>query len=151
MLLLLFRVGEDRYALDTQAIVEVIPRVSLVRYHGTPPTVAGRFNYQGQIVPVLDLSQLLGDKPCEPVWSTRIIVVNLAPSPAQPRLLGLLVEQATETLAGEGVKSAENRLQLSQQPYLGDVLLQDHEMIQCLKVEQILAEHHYDSLLSPLD
>ncbi|WP_204105292.1 MULTISPECIES: chemotaxis protein CheW [Spirulina sp. CCY15215] len=77
MLMLLFRVGKERYALDTTLVVEVIPKVDLIKYHGTQPAIAGRFNYQGRIVPVLDLSQFLAGEPCPAVLSTRIVIVDL--------------------------------------------------------------------------
>ncbi|MBP0019568.1 MAG: chemotaxis protein CheW [Cyanobacteria bacterium SBLK] len=151
MLMLLFRVGKERYALDTTSVVEVIPKIDLIEYRGTQPSVAGRFNYQGQIVPVLELSRILGETPCLAVLSARIILVDLAPTGSSPRLLGLLVEQATETLSGDRVHPAENSIQLSQQPYLGDVVLQEQMMIQCLHPERLLSEQSYDQLITPLE
>ena len=148
--MLLFRVGQERYALDTTSVVEVIPKVDLLPYHGTQPIVAGRFNYQGQIVPVLDLSQFLGDKPCPSVLSSRIIIVAIArPDRYHKRLLGLLVEKATETLSGDRVDLAEDSIKLAQRPYLGDVVLQDRAMIQCLHPDRLLSEQSYNNLVTP--
>lgn len=151
MLMLLFRVDKEHYALDTTFVVEVIPKIDLIEYHGTQPSVAGRFNYQGQIVPVLELSQILGETSCPAVLSARIILVDLAPKGSSPRLLGLLVEQATETLSGDRVHPAENSIQLSQQSYLGNVVLQEQTMIQCLHPERLLSEQSYDQLATPLE
>ena len=151
MLMLLFQVGKTRYALETASVVKVIPRVELARYHGASPSVAGRFNYQGQIVPVLDLCQLLGNRPSQALLSSRIILVKLDAN--QSRLLGLLVEQVTETLTADQVDQihhTEDSL-LSQHPYLGDVLLKQQEMIQCLRVDQLLSEQVHNQLLIPLE
>lgn len=151
MLMLLFRVGTVRYALNTTSVVKVIPQVELAQYHGASPIVAGRFNYQGQIVPVLDLSQLLGNHPSQAVLSSRIILVY--PSASRSGLLGLLVEQVTETLSTDQVDQihrTEDSL-LGQRPYLGDVLLLQQEMIQCLQVDQLLSEQVYNQLLIPLE
>ncbi len=151
MLMLLFQVGSARYALDTTSVVKVIPQVELAQYHGASPIVAGRFNYQGQIVPVLDLSQLLGNKPSQAMLSSRIILVNLGAN--QSRLLGLLVERVTETLTTDQVDQVERKEDsfLSQRPYLGDVLLKQQDMIQCLRVDQLLSEQVHNQLLIPLE
>lgn len=151
MLMLLFRVGSVRYALATTSVVKVIPQVKLAPYHGASPIIAGRFNYQGQIVPVLDLSQLLGTHPSQPLLSSRIILVD--PTASRSGLLGLLVEQVTETLTIDQVDQihrVEESL-LCHRPYLGDVLLKQQEMIQCLQVDQLLSEQVYSQLLIPLE
>lgn len=149
--MLLFRVGSDRYAVETTSVVKVIPRVELTPYQGASPVVAGRFNYQGQIVPVLDLSQLLGNTCSRAVLSSRIILV--CPNANQSRLLGLLVEHVTETLTIDQVDQidqVEDGL-LSQQPYLGSALLKQQDIIQCLRVDQLLSEQVYNSLLVPIE
>ncbi|MGB0563035.1 MAG: chemotaxis protein CheW [Spirulinaceae cyanobacterium] len=151
MLFLLFHVGSERYALDTQSVVEVIPRVNLLPYPGTLPSVAGRFNYQGQILPVLDLSQLLGDEPCPLAWSSRIVIVDLDRDNPGNCLLGLLAERATETLSGDRVQQATEGLNLSQEAYLGDVLLQGQHMIQCLNLDKLLSAASYEKLMAPPD
>ncbi|MEM9541961.1 MAG: chemotaxis protein CheW [Cyanobacteria bacterium P01_E01_bin.42] len=149
--MLLFQVGKERYALETASVVAVIPRVDLLEYHGTSSIVAGRFNYQGQIVPVLDLSRILGETPCPTALSARIIVVDLAPKGAAKQLLGLLAEQVTETLSGDRVARVENGMQLSQRSYLGEIMLQEQTAIQCLHPDRLLSEQSYDRLVTPLE
>jgi chemotaxis-related protein WspB len=58
MLFLLFQLGSERYALDASRVVEVVPLLCLQRLPQAPPGVAGVFNYRGQPVPAVDLSQL---------------------------------------------------------------------------------------------
>ena len=148
MLMLLFRVGKERYALDTTLVVEVIPKVDLIKYHGTQPAIAGRFNYQGRIVPVLDLSQFLAGEPCPAVLSTRIVIVDLDIRQPRKQLLGLMVEKATETLTGDRVSPVEDTFPLSQHSYLGEVLLQDRQIVQCLQVDRLLSEN-WENLANP--
>ena len=112
-LMLLFRVGAERYALETTSVVKIIHRVELSKIHDVMEASAhfamsGRFNYHGQTVPVLDLTQLLGGGPTRPALGTRIVLVRLALSgrgSKQQHLLGLLVEQATEILRRVAVLS----------------------------------------------
>ncbi|MEM9006411.1 MAG: chemotaxis protein CheW [Cyanobacteria bacterium P01_F01_bin.86] len=150
MLMLLFRIGDSRYALDTKSVVEVIPKVELTKIHGTSSIIAGLFNYQGHIVPVINLSQILGDISQQATLSTRIILINQNQNGGSPQLLGLLAEQVTETLDSTQVTyTAENTL-LHKSSYLDGILLQQQEMIQYLKVDHLLSRQEYTRELSKI-
>ena len=63
MLLLVFRVAGDPYAIEATRVVEVVPRVELRALpHARPEALAGLFRYRGQMVPVIDLGVLLGSR-----------------------------------------------------------------------------------------
>jgi chemotaxis-related protein WspB len=47
MLLLLFEIGNGRYALETSQIIEIVPLVNLKKIPTTPAYVAGLMNYRG--------------------------------------------------------------------------------------------------------
>lgn len=149
-LLLLFRVGQKRYALEALSVVEVIPRVNLSAVHQPPPHVVGQLNYQGQLVQVLDLSQCLGQQSSRAVLSTRIVLVNLAPAHAEKRLLGLMVEQVTDTLRQDQATPITDSVSLSRPAYLGPKLVYDQEIIQCLRINQLLSTDAYDHILTSL-
>ena len=59
MLLLLFHLGSELYAIESSQVIEIIPTVNLRPLHHVPDYVAGLFNYRGKFIPVIDLSQLL--------------------------------------------------------------------------------------------
>jgi len=89
MLLLIFKIGADRYALPASQMIEVVPLVNLKKIPQAPPGVAGVFNYHGQPVPVIDLSELATGTPAQARVSTRIMLVNYSnasgpPLPAEP-------------------------------------------------------------------
>jgi len=73
---ILFSIGNDRYALDTSHVVEVVPRVELWQIPKAPAYVAGVLRYRGQLVSVLDLCQLMHGQPCPVRLSTRILLVH---------------------------------------------------------------------------
>ena len=146
MLMLLFQVENSRYAIDTHWVVEVVPRVELIQAHGMPPMVAGRLNYQGQLIPVVDLSQLLAGITSQSVLSTRIIVINLDVNRGKPQRLGLLVEKVTDTLSDSQFTPVVESIQSLQPSYLGQTLRHQQGLIQCLRLEQLLSES--GSLLS---
>jgi len=101
MLFLLFKLGNNRYALDVSRVVEVIPLVDLKRLAGSPPGIAGIFNYRGQFLTAVDLCELILHRPAEERLSTRIIIVRQAIAGPESRLLGLIAEEATGTLRKE--------------------------------------------------
>ncbi|MEM6453041.1 MAG: chemotaxis protein CheW [Cyanobacteria bacterium P01_D01_bin.105] len=138
--MLLLRAGSERYGLGTKCIVEIIHRVELRQSHQVPSTVAGRFNYHGQMVPVIDLSQLLGGSASRPALGTRIILVKLAGSGERPQLLGLLAEQVTETLEAKQLTSVAESIKSTRHSYLEKHLLYQQESIQCLNIDKLFAE-----------
>ena len=58
MLFLLLEIGSDRYALEADRIVEVLPLVAMKGIPHAARGVAGAFDYHGTAVPVIDLSEL---------------------------------------------------------------------------------------------
>lgn len=55
-----FRVGDERYAVDADSVIEIQPLVSWTRIPCAPPALAGVVNLRGRIVTMVDLRPLLG-------------------------------------------------------------------------------------------
>ncbi len=126
MLYLIFRAGGERFALGATSVIEVVPLVRLRPVPHAPFGVAGVFNYRGTVIPVIDLSRLIADTPCRPLYSTRIVVVRLeleengknrGPEKSERRI-GLITEQTTETMALEDAMFEDPGLHIEQAPYL---------------------------------
>ena len=132
-LLLLLAVAEQLYAIDSAAVVEVIPRVVLRPLSGSPAHRPGVFNFRGRVVPVLDVSQLIAGRVCAAHLSSRIIMVRAA----DEGLVGLLAERVTDTLLKplEAFQAAEGAA--AAQPWLGGVALDERGLIQLLQVEEL--------------
>ncbi len=171
MLYLLFQIGNDRYALEARHVVEVVPFLELKRIPHAPRGVAGMFNFRGQPVPAVDLSELTFGRPARELFSTRIIVVKLPPptrpaspvqSPAaalrdsglgtppsgQPACLGLIAEHATGMMRREARDFVASGVKISNAPYLGPVVMDDQGVIQLLHTEHLLSETLRDLLFS---
>jgi chemotaxis-related protein WspB len=142
MLMLLFRAGDNLYAIASASVVEVIAIVTLRRLDQVPPYVAGVFNYRGSIVPVIDLCSLIVSTPCRSRYSTRIIMVK----DNSDRLLGLLAEQVTETLTLADTDLSAVEVPLNQVPYLGEILMNGNRMIQRFHWETLISEVQHASL-----
>ena len=98
-LFLVFRIGNERYALQAIEVVEVLPRLPLKPIAKAPAWVAGVFAHRGSVVPVIDLSALTFGAPAQARTSTRLVLVNYRPDETfKAHVLGLILEQATDTL-----------------------------------------------------
>jgi chemotaxis-related protein WspB len=146
MLMLVFHINNQRYALPSQQVVEVIPLVNLTSLPHTDEYVVGVFNYRGSVVTVVDLCQLIVGKPCGEHLSTRIIIVKCCKSKQnQPSeiegtfLLGLMAERVIETLHASHADLVDVNMQIGKTPYLGKMLLDKQGMIQYLPLEYLLS------------
>jgi chemotaxis-related protein WspB len=150
MLFLLFQLGTDRYALAASHVVEVIPLLDLKRLPQAPKGVAGVFNYRGRPVPAVDLSELTLGQPSIERLSTRIIVVKHPDAAGQDRLLGLVAENATETLRADPLSFVDSGVRLGAAPYLGPMLMDAKGPVQLLHEQRLLPETVRQMIFSDL-
>ncbi len=140
-LYLLFRIGADRYALDAADIAEVLGLRVFKQVPGAPHWVAGMMERRGAAVPVIDMSALAGAGACAAVTSTRLALVRYRPDPTRAdRLLGLILEQATETVHYDPSAFQPHALDNADARYLGPVLTDAHGMVQAVSVDDLLPD-----------
>lgn len=140
MLFLLFEVGRDRYALDVERIIEVLPLVTLRGLPQSSPGVAGIFVYRGTPVPAIDLSELALGRPAADLVSTRIVLVRYADGTGATHVLGLIAERATDTLRCEPGDFAAFGISTGSAPYLGPVIRDSRGLIQRIDIDGLLSE-----------
>jgi chemotaxis-related protein WspB len=133
MLFLKFRTGGENYALDTAQIVEVLPLLEITRVRPAPVGVAGLANYRGRFVPVVDLSELMLGEPAKSYISTRLILARYG-----EHLLGLIAEQATETMKRESGNFADTGIACDTAPYLGPGTLDGGQLVRRIEVKNLL-------------
>lgn len=148
MLMLIFYAGNNRYALEIRRVVEVLPVVALTKLQQNSEYFAGLFNYRGDIVPVLDVCQILQGYACKPYLSTRIIIVNYQVENTEFKFLGLMAERATEILNYGEAKFANAESHLNKSSAFGKIILDEQGMIQCLQVESLVSETQTNYLIS---
>jgi purine-binding chemotaxis protein CheW len=90
MLLLVFHLDQQEYALPLEAIERVVRIVEVTPLPDPPPHIAGVFSLYGRVIPVLSLRRRLGlaDKALD--LNDQFVVVHLA-----ERTLALWVDRAT--------------------------------------------------------
>ena len=148
-LFLLFRIGSERYALLATEVAEVLPRLPLKPIAQAPEWVAGVFAYRAAVVPAIDLSALTFGKPAEARTSTRLVLVHYRPDEQlPPRWLGLILEQATDTLRCNPEDFQPYGLDNRQAPYLGPVREDAQGLVQWVRVNDLL-DDAVRSLLFP--
>ena len=140
MLFLLFQLGKDRYAVEASQVVEVLPLLNFKKIPRAPPGVAGAFNYRGTPVPVVDLSEVTTGHPSRQRHSTRIVLVNYPLESLGWRVLGLIAENATETIRLEPTDFLNSGLTPNEAPYLGPVAADERGLIQRIEVKKLLPE-----------
>jgi chemotaxis-related protein WspB len=148
MLLLLFKIGDEHYAMDAGLIKEIVPMVKIKKIASVPDFVAGLINYRGSPLPVIDLCTLSTGSPCEIRLSTRIVLIYYSLKDGRKIILGLIAEHVVETV----------RTKLSK-PHVSGVVLDDllhntesrgriSEMIQWLDPQQMLPAQIVHELFS---
>ncbi len=140
MLFLLFEIGSDRYCLDASRVVEVIPMVTFRKIAQAPAYVSGLISYRGTILPVIDLSVILGESPSRPLFSTRIILVDMGGADGAHHVLGLLAEKVTDTLSRREEDFQPAGIAVDEIPCLDKIVFDDYGMIQRVETERILPE-----------
>ncbi|ELQ18726.1 chemotaxis protein CheW [Pseudomonas poae] len=140
-LFLLFHIGSERFALKATEVAEVLPRLPLKPIAHAPVWVPGIFAHRGALVPVIDLSALTFGTAAQARTSTRLVLVNYQPQPwAEPRRLGLILEQATDTLRCDPAEFQPYGLDNRQAPYLGPVREDAAGLTQWIGVNDLLTE-----------
>ena len=133
MLLLSFRMGEDRYALDASSVVEITPLVQLRKIPQSPEQIAGVFNYRGTPIPILDLAYIIQGRACNTHLSTRIILFKHKTSDQKLHIVGFMAEQVTETIKRSMKNFINPGVLVENAPYL----------------QQLFKNKDYDVSLSP--
>lgn len=149
MLFLLFQLGNERYALDTRQVVEVVPLLEIKTLPHSPKGIAGMFNYRGKPVPALDLCELATGQPSRERLSTRIIIVNHRTEHGTEHLLGLIAENATEMLRKDPSEFVDSKLKFEKAPYLGPVLMDSNGTIQWINEQHLLSNQMQNLLFTP--
>lgn len=139
MLFITFQVAGNRYALEARRIIEIVPRAALRPVAGAPGAIAGLLNYRGQCVPVVDLCRLLGGEACNRLLSSRLILTACRPRSGCERIVALLAERVTETIARDEAHFAQAGLLAGTAQRHGLLAAEGTGFIQRVQPETLLA------------
>ena len=102
---LAFQVGGHQYSVPTSKVREISPMMRLARVPHAPPSLLGLANVRGNILPILSVADLTGDKGSNP---KRIIVVE------SDELVGLAVDSIESVGEGKSGRNVVRALHIDQ-------------------------------------
>ena len=120
------RVGSEIYALPIENVLEVAELGRVERVPGSANRLIGVRNFDGQVLPVFDLAQVLGIARETP--PARLLVADL-----EGRLAGFAVDEVTNVAPLEGA------LQESDVDYLAHATLEDGQLVGVVDVARVFA------------
>ena len=135
-----FNLDEFRYVLSISDVVEIIPYVKLTPLPNLPDYLAGLCNYRGNSVPVIDLCSLFLERPCNKKLSTRIIVVEIIENDSVKRMVGLMVEKATEIVKVEEDSFMDAGIYGNDLPYSGPVMADSTGLVSRIQPNEIFSQ-----------
>ena len=96
-LALIWRSAGLLMAIESRAVIEVLPPLSSRAAPGTPEWVRGLFVYRGGLIPLIDAARLLGAEPAPDRLANRVIVVRVRSAGVRMEWpVGLWVESVME-------------------------------------------------------
>lgn len=149
MLFLVFQLGKDRFLIEARRVAEVVPLVEFKSLPQAPTWLAGLFDYRGMPVPIIDLSALALGRPARRCLSTRILLVHGQIEDGGTRLVGLIAEQATQTLRCDHLQFLDSGVSNDAAPYLGPVLRDADGLLQRIELDRLLSQPILASLGAP--
>lgn len=139
MLYLSLRLNGTRYALDAGRVTKVLPLLTINKVVGVPRFVAGTINYCGTFSPVIDLSEMLLGRAAPVKLSTRIIMVRHSSEGEPARHLGIIAENATETMRCEASAFSSPSVSDREISYFGSIADGPSGPVQLLDIERLIS------------
>ncbi len=146
MLYLFFSLGNERYALPSEPVRQIVPNVRLRPLPGSPAWIKGLLNYHESVVPVIDLSTLTQGQPVSDALGSRIILIERAPGTEGVRLIGLLAEKVLKVHSISEDEIRSSGVQASGASGLGRVTIRHGEMIHIVAFDDLLSDEQKSEL-----
>jgi chemotaxis-related protein WspB len=146
VLFLLFKLDDDRYAIEAEKVASVLPLVTAKKIPHAPVAIAGAFTHRGEAIPLIDLSRLALGRSARRQLSTRIIVALYPLADGSMRKLGLIAEKVIETVRLAPEDFVASGVSNQEATYLGPVASDTDGLIQWVQVERLLPDSVRDLL-----
>ncbi len=138
--LLIFRLGNGKYACDTNYVDRIIKYENLTYLPSLQPSLEGLYNYEGQVIKIYNIAILLGIDIKNEGTNKKIIIIK-----NKDVLVGFVVNEVLEVFNYlreiedkiRDIKSAINVNQLDFQ-YVKDMILINDEIVIYLRMDKIV-------------
>lgn len=129
--LLTFRLGERRYALLIEDVVEVAAMVDLLKIPTERAEVLGYINRRGKILPLLDLRTVF-NQPFHPITSASVFIVVAGGD----HHFGLVVDAVEQVEYVDALLLSDSMIS---SPYLHGIISHQDEMVSIIALPALLA------------
>lgn len=131
----IFRLADEYYALDIQAVQEIVRMQAITSIPGADAWVEGITNLRGRVVPVIDLRRRCGIDTSEYTAETRIVVVGSANG-----MVGLIVDAVSEVMRipSEQIEPPSSIVSVPENSYLRGVAKLDDRLVSLMDLEGVL-------------
>ncbi|HLG73558.1 MAG TPA: chemotaxis protein CheW [Chloroflexota bacterium] len=134
--LVVFRLGEDYFAMLISSVNEIIRLQKITPVPKAPPFVEGVTNLRGRVIPVIDLRKRFGVEPKPDGQMARIIVVEQG-----ERLLGMMVDAVDEvlTVPSNTIEPVDEMVVSVDSQFLSGIVRLEDRLIIMLDQDQVLS------------
>ncbi|MGE3075683.1 MAG: chemotaxis protein CheW [Dehalococcoidia bacterium] len=131
----IFRLADEFYALDIQAVQEIVRMQTITSIPGSDFWVEGITNLRGRVVPVVDLRKRCGVEAGEYSAETRIVVVGSATG-----MVGLIVDAVSEVMRipGDQVEQPSSIVAVPENNYLRGIAKLEDRLVSLMDLEGVL-------------
>lgn len=141
--LIVFRLGQEEYALSVQNVGSIERILPITRVPSTPSFVKGVINLRGVVTPVIDLKRRFHNEGTEFTNQTRIIIINF-----EDITVGIIVDSANDV-----VDIDENQIEpppevvgMVEVDYITGVVKLDNRLLILLDLEKILSKEEWSEI-----
>jgi purine-binding chemotaxis protein CheW len=129
--LLTFRLGEGRYALLIEDVVEVAAMVDMLSLPTERAEILGYINRRGSILPLVDLRTVF-KQPSAPITSATVFIVAAGGN----KHFGLVVDAVEQVEYVDALQMSDT---LASSPYLHGIISHQNDMISIIALPSLMA------------
>ncbi|MFN0148928.1 MAG: chemotaxis protein CheW [Dehalococcoidia bacterium] len=143
-----FRLSSEFYALEIQAVQEIVRMQSITTIPGSDAWIEGITNLRGRVVPVVDLRKRCGLDPADHTVETRIVVVN-----SSSGMVGLIVDAVTEVMRipGDQIELPNSLVAVPATYHLRGVAKLDDRLISLMDLAKVLPAQELTEVVEDAD
>jgi purine-binding chemotaxis protein CheW len=131
----IFRLADEYYAVDIQAVQEIVRMQTITSIPGSESWVEGITNLRGRVVPVIDLRRRCGVTANEPASETRIVVVS-----SSNGMVGLIVDAVSEVMRipADQVELPSTIVAAAENTYLRGIAKLEDRLVSLMDLDGVL-------------
>jgi purine-binding chemotaxis protein CheW len=131
-----FRIDRQRYALPLDHVIRALRMVAFTPIPDAPKSVSGMIHMAGQMVPVIDLRRLFGQKGKQPELQDFLLIIR-----TQDQTAAVIVDEVLNILELSSTQVKSPPAAVSKSKFLKAAFWQDDTMILILDTLRLLSDN----------